>query len=196
MRNLSTALTEEEIINLIHTEWVEGVRDKLAPSTEWMKATLAQFIQQGLIETLEAIKSAEAGDIVADRALRQAFAEMLDRGEMPPAALRAYGEKAVLQEPVKRGRGAHTEHDNLRRDIGIAVLVFRTVQVFGLYPTRNRESRRRRKPSASSVISEALVRAGISNVGESRVAEIYCGLAGQIVAFAIRRGELRSIPPK
>ena len=118
------------------------------------------------------------------KALRQVFAEMLDTGIEPPATLKAYGIKAALRGPIKRGRG-RSAFDNWKRDIGIAVMVFLTAKQFGLSPTRNREQRRRRQPSACSVVAAGLGQSRI-NVDEKTVEGIHHDLAGQVTDFAKR----------
>ena len=190
------ALVDETAIVAAVTGWVGIVEQKMtaAASREWLEATLRDFLRQGLIETLRVVEAAEAGDEIAHAALCRVCAEMLDQGEMPPAALRAYGEKALLRGLVTRSAG-RSGHDNWQRDIGIACLVYLAKESFGLSPTRNREQRRRRQPSACSVVALALGRRHI-NVAEKRVENIWSGLRGQVAAFAIGlKVESPSIPP-
>jgi hypothetical protein len=118
---------------------------------------------------------------------------MSDIGEVP-ATLKAYGIKAVLRGPVARAAGRSTWFDNWRRDIGIACLVYLAKERFGLRPTRNREQRRRRQPSACSIVAAALGRRHV-NVAEKRVENIWAGLRGQVAAFVIGlKQESPSIP--
>ena len=87
--------------------WVEIIRDKItaAASREWLEAMLCHYLRQGLIETLRIVEAADAGDVIADAALRRVFAEMTDAGIDPPATLKAYGIKAILRGPVQSSTG-------------------------------------------------------------------------------------------
>jgi hypothetical protein len=182
MTQLPATVDETAMVAAV-TDWITVVEHMMTTtaSREWLEATLREFLRQGLIETLKVIESAEAGDEIAHAALCRVCAEMLDQGEMPPAALRAYGERALVRGPVTRSAG-RSEHDNWRRDIGIACLVYLAKERFGLSPTRNREQRRRQQPSASSVVALALGRHRI-NVAEKRVENISAALGGQVAAF-------------
>jgi hypothetical protein len=194
MTNLLPAtLVEAEAIAAV-SQWVEVIQAKMTAeaSREWLGSTLRDFLRRGLIETLKVIEAADAGDEIADAALRRVCAEMLDRGEMLPAALRTYCEKALLRGPINtRTAGRNMWFDNWRRDIGIAVLVYLTKERFGLRPTRNRTSKR--KPSACSVVSAALGQVRI-NTAEKRVENIWAGLAGQVTTFVISQKMSPSIP--
>jgi hypothetical protein len=194
MTNLPMLADEPAMVAAVN-DWIAVVEQKMTAtaSREWLEATLRDFLHQGLIETLKVIESAEAGDEIAHAALCRVCAEMLDRGEIPPAALRVYAEKALLSGPVTRSAG-RSEHDNWRRDIGIACLVYLAMKRFGLRPTRNREQRRRQQSSASSVVALALGRRRI-NITEKRVENIWGGLRGQVAAFVIGLEESPSIPP-
>jgi hypothetical protein len=167
--------------------WVKIVRDKMTAeaSREWLLATLRQYLRQGLIETLQVVEAADAGDEIADTALRLVYAEMIDVGIKPSRTLEAYGIKAVLRGPVQR-RGGRPWFDNWRRDIGACVLMFLTMQQFGLRPTRNRAQRRRNDPSAASVVSDAFGRNRV-NVSEKTLENIWgAGLGQAILAYAIQ----------
>ena len=192
MTNLPTTLLDEnQAIDIVTREGVANIEQRMTAdySRAFLEAILRWQLQQGLIETLQVIAWADAGDEIADAALRQVYAEMCDRGEEPSATLKAYGIKAVLRGPVGRGDGRNTWFDNWRRDIGIGCLVFWTMHRFGFNTySRNREQRRRQQPSPSSLVSDALGRKGI-NVGEKRVENIYARLKGPIEDFWRNRGE-------
>ncbi len=181
MTQLPATFIEEEAIATA-SQWVDTVREKLSAeaSREWLESNLHEFLKQGLIPTMQVIDSARAGDPIAHAALWRVATEMLDRGEMPGAALRTYYAEATRPGPPHGKYWA----DDWRRNAGIAVLVFMTKEHFGLRPTRNRASKR--KPSACSVVAAALGRAGI-NVAEKRIENIWAGLAGKIVTFAASR---------
>jgi hypothetical protein len=184
MTNLPVVFSEAEVIEAV-SQWIGEVQEKMTAgnSREWLEATLRDHLQRGLIETLNVIESADAGDEIADAALCRVYAEMRNRHEEPPVVLEAYALKALVRGPVTRGRG-HLWYDNWRRDIGIAVLVYLAQRRFGLRPTRNREQRRRCEPSASSAVSAALGRHRI-NVSDKTVENISGRLQGQLEAFLL-----------
>jgi hypothetical protein len=195
MLQLPMTGVDEDATTAAVAQWVQVVQDKMTASAsrEWLEATLCDFLRQGLIETLNVVEAADAGDEIADAALRRVYAEMSDVGEVP-ATLKAYGIKAVLRGPVTRSAGRNMWFDNWRRDIGIACLVCLTVARFGLHPTRNREQRRKRRPSASSVVAAALGKQARINVAEKRVENIWAGLQGQVATFVSSKMS-PSIPP-
>jgi hypothetical protein len=170
---LPATIDEAEAIDNV-VGWLEMVREKMtaAYSREWLAEALCDLLRRDAIEVSKIVEAADNGDAVADAALRKVYAEKRDRDETPSVTLRAYGIKAIQRGPVKRKRGRATWHDNWRRDIGIAVLVFLTIRRFGLLPTRNREQRRREQASACSVVSAALGRHHI-NVDEKRIENIW-----------------------
>jgi hypothetical protein len=187
---LPTIHAEADVAKMVDIvfQWTSVVEARMRQeaSREWLESTLRDFLRRGLIETLKVIEAADAGDGIADAALRRVFVEMLDRGEMPPAALRAYGEKAALVPPVSmRSAGRNAWYDNWRRDIGICVLMYMTVNRFGLSPNRNRKFRRSdHHPSAASVVAAALGRLRPPmNVDEKRVGDIWGDLKGEITRY-------------
>jgi hypothetical protein len=191
----ATLLDEDQAINFVGQQ-VSVIEKRMTAeySREWLEAMLRWQLQQGLIETLQVIQWADDGDELADSALRRVYAEMRDRGEEPPATLKAYGIKAVLRGPVTRRAGRNMWFDNWRRDIGISLLVYLTSQRFGLRPTRNREQRRRQQPSACSIVSTALGR-GHFNIAEKRVENIWGRLRGHVAAFLAQQKESPLILP-
>jgi hypothetical protein len=197
MTNLPATLDEEEAIAAV-AGWVDVVREKMSAeaSRECLEGLACEYLRHGWSETIKVIDAAKDGDEIAHAALVRVFAEMLDRGEMPPAALRAYGELAAVRGPVKRSAGRNSWADNWRRDAGIAVLAYFAKEKFKLRPTRNRESKKRnRKPSACSVVAAALGRARIITITERRVENIWAGLAGQVAAFVVAQKMSTPIPP-
>ena len=190
------ALVDETAIVAAVTEWVGIVEQKMtaAASREWLESTLREFLMRDLIDRMRVIAAADAGDEIADAALGYVFHSMMDRGETPPASMVAYEARVRLRGPLGRGQGRN-QHDNWQRDIGIACLVYLAKDRFGLSPTRNREQRRRRQPSACSVVALALGRRHI-NVAEKRVENIWSGLRGRVAAFVIGlKVKSPSIPP-
>jgi hypothetical protein len=188
-----TIFSEAEAIQAVE-QWVDMVQEKLTASPrEWLEAVLRDYLQRGLIEILDVVEAANNGDEIADAALRRCYAETRERREQPSPTLEAYGIRAVQRGPVTRGRGAHTWFGNWRRDIGIAVLVYLTHRRFHVRPTRNREQRRRREPSAASIVAAALGRRQI-NVTEKRVEGVWTKLRGHIGAYLVAGIESSSIP--
>jgi hypothetical protein len=101
--------------------------------------------------------------------------------------LRAFGQRAVRRPPVTRGRGA-AWYDDWTRNITICVLIPLVCAEFDVLPTRNRESRRQRKPSGISVLAEGLKRNGIELSERTIQQHIWLGLPGALVREAMRRG--------
>ena len=128
MTNLPATLVEAEAVDII-AHWIDLVAEML--TTEASRLALRKHIRerlaQGTIPTMQVIVAARAGHEEADRALRELAAEKLDRGELLPAALRAYVQEALLMPPVTYPQGQNIV-DNWTRDVGIAVLVAFTRQ--------------------------------------------------------------------
>ena len=123
-----------------------------------LRIDIRQRLQLGTLETLKVIEAAEQKHGDADLALRELGAEMLDRGEMPDATLRAYLVRALVRAPVTY-RPGHNLADTWLRNIGIAVMVSLALAPWPhLRANRNRASKRR--PSASTLVALALARHG------------------------------------
>jgi hypothetical protein len=176
-------------------DWLETVRDKMTAqaSREWLESGLRDLLLHNLIDRMKIVAAADAGDEIADAALGYVFHSMMDRGETPPACMIAYEARARARGPLKRKAGSHTWDEDWRRNIGIAALVHAASVRLGLNLTRNRESRRARRPSACSVVSEALRRSGVADVSESRVQVIWTGLAGSLYAWVLANRTFSSI---
>ena len=142
MTNLLMNFDEAAAIDEVAAQ-VEQFRAKMtaASSRELLERHLSDLLWQGLVDELQIVKDAKNGDEVADAALRKVYAEWINsrREPKPPIHLESYALEALDHDKVKRPRGRATWHDNWRRDIGIAVLVFFAVCRFGLKPTRNPE---------------------------------------------------------
>jgi hypothetical protein len=182
----AASLNEAEMIAAVTDEWVQPTLFKMTEeyTREFLEAALCDMLRRGAIDELQVIEDANRGDEIADAALRLVWYEIRNRREEPSVTLDAYGMKTVKRGgPVTRGRG-QTWHKNWRRNIGIAVLVYMTHRRFGLTPTRNREQRRRKRPSACSVVAAALGRCRI-NLSESAVQNIWGGLQGQIALYLL-----------
>lgn len=138
--------------------WIDLIT--VALTTEASRAKMRAHIQHclaaGTIPTMQVIEAARAGHEDADFALRQLVVEMLDRGELPNAALRAYAQEALLRPPSTYPRGRNPV-DTWLRDVAILMLVNLAVEFWkpNLPKTRNKASSR---PSACSLVSEALNR--------------------------------------
>jgi hypothetical protein len=158
-------------------------------SRETLASLLRDCLRRGdLIVTVKAIEAAEnASDELADSVLRFTYAEMKNAREPMSKQLEAFGERAVLRPPVSRGRGA-AWYDAWTRNIAICVLIPLVCAEFDLLPTRNRESRRQRKPSGISLVAGALKRNGIELTERTIQQHIWLGLPGALVRQAMRRG--------
>lgn len=191
---LPTGIDENHAINCIATVLIPMVCHRLEKGygREWLQTTLQKGLREGrLTLTNYAIQAAEAGDEIADAALRTVFVEIV-RGELPdrqPGHLhvRLYGEREVLQ-PHKRRRSGRPWRDNWVRDIQICMLIYFVCRELGVRPTRNREERRadrrhaKRAPSGISLVVAALARAKITHLEEKHVQEkIWGGLPGELV---------------
>jgi hypothetical protein len=157
-------------------------------SRETLASLLRDCLRRGdLTVTVKAIEAAEkAGDALADSVLRFTYAEMKNARESMSKQLEAFGERAVLRPPVTRGRGA-AWYDDWTRNIAICVLIHLVCAEFDVLPTRNRESRRQRKPSGISLVAEGLKRNGIELKERTIQEHFWFGFPGALVREAIRK---------
>jgi hypothetical protein len=178
----------EEAINAVHVVAL-SIQERLTAESarEWLLKTLKEYLRQGLIPTLDVIDSARKGDEIADQALRDVGAEMLNQGEMPPAALRAYCLEALVRGPVERGRGHAFCCDNFTRDIVIPGLMFHAIEYFGHLELKiTRRPNVPSRPSYASIVTEALKRAGISGISESRINNIWSSGKSQLFLYLLK----------
>jgi hypothetical protein len=189
-----------ELVEIVYSEGVQQISAKMDAefSQIWLERTLEDYLRQGLIPTLQVIEDARKGDEIADRVLRRVGAQMLDAGQGEldrNGALRSYCEEALVRNPITRGPGRAAWYENWRRDIGVACLVFFAVERLSgldLKPTR-RPNVPTSKPSAAFIVSKALERAGIK-IGEGRVNNIWTGLKGELLKYALQRNMILSHP--
>jgi len=175
-------------IDLVATYLVPLVSHTFKPefSREWLKATLLKGLREGRLNiTIGTIAVADAGNEIADEALRTVYAEiplaeaaMLAQQNNAYLHIISYGKRAVLHAPHKRPRGRHS-HDNWMRDIQICLLIIAVSRELGVPPARNRTARR--APSAISIVVDALARRG-DHFNEVSVQEnIWFGSVGELV---------------
>jgi hypothetical protein len=88
---------------------------------------------------------------LADEALRQMFREMTERGET--SATLNYYMMEVSRGQIRHGPGPRVESQYFR-DVVVAMIVGQIVDKFALNPFRNTTTRR--KPSACSIVAEAV----------------------------------------
>jgi hypothetical protein len=179
-------LDEDRAIDRL-ADLIPMVRHKLKKEYSWefLETELRKGLREGrLTLTDHAVQAANAGDEIADMALRTVYAEMAG-GVLPergPGHLQvwAYGQRAVLCAPHKQ-RG-HSWHDDWIRNIQICQLIDFACREFGVRPTRNRASRRaNRAPSGISLVVAALDHNGI-HLTEANVQEnFWGGLPGELV---------------
>ena len=115
--------SEGQMIDIVEIQ-IGAIAKKLTAtsSREWLEATLQGQLQRGLIGMLQVIEWADAGDVIADVALRRLWAEMADRHEAPPVTLQAYAIKTMARGPINRGRGHHWYNDWRRRILASPLL--------------------------------------------------------------------------
>jgi hypothetical protein len=169
-------------------DWVLEKRHQLEKqfSLEWLETELRKGLREGrLTLTIMAIQAVEKhDDEIADEALRAVYAEMVG-GTLPQRGpghlqLAAYGQRAVLRAPLKRGRG-NRWHENWFRNIQICFLIELACREFGVHATRNRASRRAdRHPSGISLVVAGLARNKI-HIDEGSVQEnLWLALPGEL----------------
>jgi hypothetical protein len=184
MNKLPT-LPQGEIDTMVDTVtcWVDRVAAALTSEFghRLLRNDIRGRLQAGTIETLKLIAAAEQGHQDADLALREFGAEMLDRGEMPDATLRAYLVKALVAAPVTYPPGRNIA-DTWIRDIAISVLVALAMMHWPhLKATRNRASKRF---SISTIAALALTKRGhpLSEWQVGRIHGEHNKLAGRLSA--------------
>jgi hypothetical protein len=151
-------IADDMIFSKIRHWWAPGF------GLEMIKAALRRGLPSFIDRTIEA---AEAGNEMADMALRNVFVE-ISRGELkerwPGQYLRIkmYGEDAVLRAPNTRRRGAQLP-DDFFETIQTCNLIFAICLAFGINPERNQlRSDLERPPSSGiSIAIEVLRRHGI-----------------------------------
>ena len=193
-------LTEPQMIGHV-VAWVARVRHTLMK--EYGRENLETMLRQGLrdgvlVLTIKAVEAADAGDEIADAALRHVGAELqaplLQGRDLAPGHVQviAYLQRAARRAPHTRPRG-HRWHDDWVRNLHIGFLVAIACREFSLSPTRNREARRaNREPSGNSVMAAALARNGIHIDEASLQRHIWLGLPGELVRRAIAERPLET----
>jgi hypothetical protein len=187
MTNLPTVFNEAAAIDLVST-WVEIVKEKLTAesSRQFLEAGLVYLLRRDAVDELQIIKDADAGDEIADAALCKVYEQKVNHREEATIHLTSYVLKTLRRRgPMQRGRGG-VWYDGWRRKYSILCLVFLTVRRFNLAPTRNREQRRRKQPSASSIVAAALGRHRI-NVTEKTVENLWGALQGHIGVYILNQ---------
>src|SRR6516162_4275658 len=187
-------LNENRAIDIIG-EWFSMAPHGTWLDKEYSRELLQTMLEEGLREgeydlAKCAVDAANAGNEIADAALRTIAREMLGDAlpERKPGhvQVRAYGQRALDQPPHKRPQGRN-RHDNLVRNIQICCYVILACREFGVLATRNREERRadrrygNRAPSGISLVVKALDRHGNLRLDEASVQQnIWFGLPGAL----------------
>jgi hypothetical protein len=187
---------ERRAINRVSI-WVALARSRLRKewSREWLETTLRRHLRGGLITVVKVVEAADQGDEIADGALREVGAELLEahllgRPSWRPGDLQilAYYQRTSLRAPYKRGRGQQW-YDDWARNLMICLLIELACKEFGIKPTRNRESRRTsREASGCSLVAAGLARNKISLKETTVQRHIWLSLPGELArqAFAER----------
>ena len=123
------------------------------------------------INRMNAVEFARAGWTLADEALRELILEYRDRGEPLPSTYLAAFDMEIIAGKRFRRMPARRKSDNVMRDIAITFIVHFVAERFALDPARNREARRR--PSACSIVTDALRLEGVLAIAESGVNKIW-----------------------
>jgi hypothetical protein len=174
-----TPIDEQRAINRI-AAWVAMVHHKLDMDRDEVRAKLESLLRErlrsGRTDRKKVIDAAKAGCRLSHEILMAEFHDMLDVHMLPPANLCAYAADAD-QVKFKRGK---PWYDDFVRNIGFCTLIPLIAREFALNPTRNREQRRARQPSACSALKAALARNKI-NIEEATLNNLWSGLYGQLV---------------
>jgi hypothetical protein len=167
---------------------VSMVRDTLSReySREWLQTTLRRYLWEGgLTITIKAVEAADAGDELADAALRQVGAELqaalLQGRPLAPGhpQIIAYLQRAAQRAPHKRKRGRSVWYDDWVRNLSICFLVLLTCAEYGVHPTRNRQSRRSgQRPSGISIVTAGMALNQIHLEERTFQQKIWFGLPG------------------
>lgn len=176
MTNLPASIEEAMAVEV--AGWLEIVEGKMVFDRDWWIDKLCERLRQSLWRDPidsdylhKVINAADKGDEIADAALRRVDAEQREIGEERSKTLAVYGIKAARRGPLKHGRGGD-KIKNLRRDYGIAVLVFMiTLRFPGLRSSRN--ATQRREPSACSVLVAAMRLRGLQPPSEATIQNIF-----------------------
>jgi hypothetical protein len=182
--NALMVLDEAAAIDAV-TLWIEAVEEKMSEnySRQWLEDELVNMLEQGTMAEERIIAEADAGDEIADAALRRVIRGKVNDREEMSVLLSSYNIKALGRAPLTRGRG-HYWYDNWRRDLGIVCLVYHTHRRFNLRPSNNREQRRRGEISASSIVAAALWRKGI-HIKEKTVGDLWGKLRDHVGRFLL-----------
>jgi hypothetical protein len=119
---------------------------------------------------MNAVEFARAGWTLAYEALRELILEYLDRREPLPTYLAAFAMAVAAGDRFRR-MPARRKSDNIMRDLIITFVVRFVSERFALRPTRNPAAHRR--PSACSIVTDALRLEGVLAIAESGVNKIW-----------------------
>lgn len=134
-----------------------------------VRAEIKRWAQYHVLNMSEACSMARAGWDVADQAMKELAAEYMNRGDRMPAPLAAYSIEFLSRLPPHRPKGQKkTAH--VMQDLFIALMVGELVGYHGLKPTRWRQNSR---PSACSVVAQALRERGIRVLTEKGVEKVW-----------------------
>jgi hypothetical protein len=132
-------------------------------SAEWAETMMQQKLLEGRLDlTREVVEEAKAGDDVLHSALMHVYVQ-INRGGLPERPgyliICAYGEAMILQAPPRRHRPRHSTWVRDAECCALIWYVARELRQYGISATRNQ--RRRRRPSAISIVAAALARHGL-----------------------------------
>jgi hypothetical protein len=162
-------------------------------SRETIRNAMERLLREGQLGfAITTIEFADAGDELADAALRVVFAEMVAAGGRLPGQgpgylqIWAYGQRAVRRAPLEPPPRGHRWHDNWMRNLLACWLIFFVDRDFGIDPSSNRErssrnhGKRARALSGISIVVAALARHGIELTETNLQENIWFGLPGEL----------------
>ena len=157
--NLLRQEAEDAFVHVVAAAWCAAWADPY--TDDLIRADLVSYIEQyilsGVDETQHVIELAKR-DNFYDDVLRRLYRNMIDRGEMPNATLRAYG-----LTPVWRKRGRKSADEGY--SILLAMFVSWIAQSLGMNRTRDQSSSAdglppSGAPTACSIMARALALCG------------------------------------
>jgi hypothetical protein len=171
-------------------------------SRQWLEITLRKYLRGGLISVIKVVEAADAGDEIADAALREVGGELVEAalrdaervGRPGDLQIIAYFQRAAQRAPHGRRRGKHHWSDHWSRNLIICMLIHLASNEFGIKPTRNRESTRAgRNPSGCSLVTAGLARNGVHLKERSIQQNIWLGLPGELFRLAVAERPIETL---
>lgn len=160
---LMPRMTEKDMVAEV-TGWIDRVADMMT-SEAWrqlLRASVRKAVLGGTLPVLQVTKAAETNREI-DLALRELVAEQLDvAGDIATTtAWRSYVQRMALRDITPDARGR--KDDNVRRDIGVAVLMTITMARWPYL----------RKHRAGDIVAKALSRRHVAGIGHKQAVRLF-----------------------